>query len=217
MLSQAKALCISLLGPSWNTRSPYFDPTPGHGYLDAKLTGLNESLIPDNGDAELWLSLCSLANTPPVHVLTFAGPITSLTAPPIQNTEGVFTIAPSALIAPQNYPLGAPVGNEQAMTVPYAATGNRWPWCVADTLAGQVASAAQEGYLDDNHIPRCPQQSVDALTACVQTSTSCFGIDDANKWAVRGAINAGMAVFTYVRSIENSAPLPDYDQCTLLK
>ena len=55
MLSQAKALCISLLGPPPASPAAYFDPTPGHGYLDAKLTGgSTTTLIPENGDAELW-------------------------------------------------------------------------------------------------------------------------------------------------------------------
>jgi hypothetical protein len=47
---------------------------------------------------------------------------------------------------------------------------------------------------------------------------TCFGNDAANKWAVRGAINAGMSVFLYVQSLEKeSGPAPDYDQCELLK
>jgi hypothetical protein len=41
--------------------------------------------------------------------------------------------------------------------------------------------------------------------------------DDASRWAVRGAINAGMSVFLYLKSIEDNGPPPDFNQCNLLK
>ena len=43
-----------------------------------------------------------------------------------------------------------------------------------------------------------------------------LGNDEANEWAVRGAINAGFSVFLYVESIEGTGPAPDYNQCSLL-
>ena len=71
MLSQAKALCLGLLGPGYglSLHGSTFDPRAGHGYLDALPDNLNNSLIWANGDAELWIDLCSVANPPPVHVL----------------------------------------------------------------------------------------------------------------------------------------------------
>jgi hypothetical protein len=42
---------------------------------------------------------------------------------------------------------------------------------------------------------------------------TCFHNDGANRWAVRGAINAGMSVFHYVQSIETSGPASDYNVC----
>ncbi len=229
MLSQAKALCISLLGPP-SYGSPTFIPTPGHAYLDAKLTGLNPTLIPENGDADLWLSLCSLDNPPPIHALTFAAPgAAGPSVAAIDNATTSFLIQPGSLIRPQDYPAGANVGNEQGAVVPYAyasapdagvgvdpATTNRWPWCVADTLAGSEATATQEAYLHDNYFPTCTTEVTTKLAASILDNT-CYNADDAKKWAVRGAINAGMSVFTYVRSLEASGPAPDYDQCNLLK
>jgi mono/diheme cytochrome c family protein len=218
MLSQAKALCLSLLGPpGFGTSPPYLDPRPGHAYLDAKVTLLNPTLIPENGDAELWLSLCSLHNPPPVRVVTFAGTIDdTLDVSPINNTSHDFQITSGSLIAPSAYPPDAPVGDATGAVLPSLTPDNPWPWCVGDTLPGKTATAAQEKFLDASNIPRCPQKSIDALNACIQSDT-CYGNDDVNRWAVRGAINAGMAVFTYVRSIENSSPPPDYNQCSLLK
>src|SRR5262249_2236336 len=75
MLSQAKALCRSLLGPGYVDwlhapgNQPFFDPTDGHGYLDAYKTFLNSQLLFANGDAENWMRMCSIGNPPPVHVL----------------------------------------------------------------------------------------------------------------------------------------------------
>jgi hypothetical protein len=159
-------------------------------------------------------------------VLTFPDPGSDLLSlPPIQGSSGAghnFTIAQGALIAADDptgahvYPPGAPVGDERANTVAYGQAPNRWPWCVADQLPGKTATASQEAYLSANAIPKCPQSVSNALVDCISKGT-CYGVDDANKWAVRGAINAGMAVFTYVRSIENTGPPPDYNQCNLLK
>jgi hypothetical protein len=45
-----------------------------------------------------------------------------------------------------------------------------------------------------------------------------FTSDDEEAWTVRGAINAGLGVFLYVKSLETmSSPPPDYDQCQLLR
>jgi hypothetical protein len=55
------------------------------------------------------------------------------------------------------------------------------------------------------------------IATCRQGNGNCFGVDQGNQWGVRGAINAGLAVFLYVQSIENTGPAPDYDQCSLLK
>jgi hypothetical protein len=71
-----------------------------------------------------------------------------------------------------------------------------------------------------NQLPVCPSSVLTVSQSCTSPTASvasCFGNDAANKWAVRGAINAGMSVFLYVQSIETSGPAPDYDQCALLK
>lgn len=217
MLSQAKALCLSLMGPSYvdSIRGAYFDPTPGHGYLDAKLTGLNDTLIPSNGDAELWLALCSMVNPPPVHILSFASlASTTLAVQPMQNSEDQTQIIAGALAAAADFPAGAPVGNQSGGVDPTLEPTNEWPWCVDSTQA----TSTQAQFLAANGIPTCPPSVVATSQACARgtAGTTCFGLDQANQWAVRGAINAGMGVFQYVESIENTGPAPDYDQCNLL-
>ena len=210
MLSQAKSLCLGLLGPGDGATNPVFlaaTLNPGlHGYLDAKLNGLNESLIPSNGDAELWLHLCSVANPPPVHVLHL-GDKGELALAKVSALSAYSDMAPSAV-----YPPDTPVGNESGGVDPSLDADNDWPWCVDDT----TATGGQPAWIVQNALPVCPAAVNAANEACRQEQPGCFGQAAANQWAVRGAINAGFAVYTYVSSIENSGPSPDYNQCSLL-
>jgi mono/diheme cytochrome c family protein len=237
MLSQAKALCRDLLGPNFieaHFGGGAFVPGAGHGYLD-KSDPKASALIRENYDAELWMRLCTVANPHPVHVLHLGNNgALSLVAATIENANALAIDGPAggakgALLPAATYPAGQPVGNANGGTdptlVPCTAdtvdTCNTWPWCVDDTARNATADANQAAWLDANSIPRCPQQVKDASAACLfdlpPKVGTCFGNDAANRWAVRGAVNAGMSVFLYVQSIENSAPLPDYDQCELLK
>ena len=191
----------------------YFDPTPGHGYLDAKLTFLNHSLIPSNGDAQMWLHLCSLANPSPVHVLTPKLGNSGLDVQRIQDDSGKLSIQLGSMVVAGIYPPGTPVGNEQGGVDPDLRAGNEWPWCVdtTDPLATPAWLASHAG------LPACPSSVLSQVAACRLQSPSCFGNDGANAWAIRGAVNAGLSVFLYVQSLENAGPSPDYDQCSLLK
>jgi mono/diheme cytochrome c family protein len=223
MLSQAKALCLGLLGPSYSDAAkgtPHLAVGDGHGYLDAWKTSLNGRLIPQNGDAELWMRLCSLANPPPVHLLKLDAVAPQLDVTPIQNAQfqlaidGASGVAKGTLLSASQYPPGVPVGNERGDVDATLLSTNEWPWCVDDT----GATAAQEAWLAAQSVPICPASVKMASHGCSLTppTGACFGNDAANQWAVRGAINAGMAVFLYVQSIEGSAPPPDYDQCEQL-
>ena len=221
MLSQAKALCLSLLGPGYvdSLKDPTLNPAPGHGYLDAQLTHLNDPLIFENGDAELWMNLCSTSNPAPVHVLPLdSGGALELAVKSIQDPSyelAIDTYAPGAILDAANYPANTPVGDGHGGTDPSLDPSNVWPWCVDDT----GATTAQSAWIQQNQLPICPASVKQASHGCAtgQSGVTCFGNDDANRWAVRGAINAGFSVFLYVQSIENTGPAPDYNQCTLLK
>jgi hypothetical protein len=232
MLSQAKSLCRGLLGTNWvdfNNGGSRFHPGAGNGYLapimrpDGLQDPLNTRLIVDNGDAELWLSLCSLDNPAPVHILNFQGELTTelnLVVAHIEDPNGLAIDGPSGvakgLILPASmYPLDAKVGNAQGTVDDVLDPSNTWPWCVDS----RGASPTQLAWVESAALPSCPQKVLDYYDACIQTPApdNCFGNDAANRWAVRGAINAGMAVYTYVQSIENQAAPLDYNQCALLK
>jgi mono/diheme cytochrome c family protein len=279
MLSEAKTLCLSLLGAPYQGVNS-FTPAgtfPGAGYLDrainSKLAGgpLNSNLIYQNGDAELWLRLCAITAAsstngpppyaPPIHVLRpqsvinnaiaiatefdpagtlmFNTTSTSDSSPP--GTPKLVTVGGGsayALVGPEQWPAGAPVGNDRGgldtgglvypdatNVLPGATTpGNLWPWCIDPTppqpggrppldITTSLATAGLTSYI-------CPAQvlqvsrNCDAFPAIQPATGSCFGNDRANEWAVHGAINAGMSVFLYVQSLETlAAPPPDYNEC----
>jgi hypothetical protein len=241
MLSQAKSLCLGLLGSSpVYTYTAFANFTPGlpAGYLNSAANHLLNRLILQNGDAELWLRLCAVANPPPVHVLTLdtKGGLTLEADSPFDEESGDLLVGSNLeLVASDLYPAGVPVGNEQGgidptLEMPTASSkGNLWPWCLDDTT-GYVPSAAQAAWVQANNIPICPcnvkimgnscgSGTAPDVSSCGSSAPvgSCFDNNAGDAWAVRGAINAGMSVFLYVQSIEKSGPAPDYNQCTLLK
>ncbi len=217
MLSEAKALCLSLLGPAFKDQGAVMLPASlgGQGYLGGLGLALNSTLIASNGDAELWLRLCSIANPPPIQVLKLeTGGLALASVPTPWTSDG--NIIPGKMVAASIYPPSTPVGNERGgvdsslCTDVSCTTPNLWPWCID----ASSATSQQLSWMGQNGLPACPAAVV-AATNCTGDVVACAtqANDDANRWAVRGAINAGMSVFTYVRSIENSSPPADYNQC----
>lgn len=248
MLSSAKSLCASLFGPPFigSTYTPHDAPVVG-GYLGDSInatTGqhqpeLNPYLLTANGDAELWLKLCTLNNPLPVHIAGFAPNSTNVTV------LGTFNRITSALdfaylkseasaAATRQIPVGTVLGNDRGYCDPSRdRTGqpacdtdapNLWPWCVDTTAHGiQGSTFAGTGgggtdgahaFVVANHLPECPAElfvTPPGATDWVMTP------DEANAWAVRGAINAGLSVFLYLQWLETqSSPPPDFNQCQLL-
>lgn len=193
MLATAKGLCSALLGCNLFTGdmcSGLFDPSDPVAY--------SNTLIHSNGDAELWMRLCSFNNPPPVHIIGGNGKLTvAIPFEPTQNGE--FVGVAGQLVSHSTYLNFSnptpPVGGNAAQTL---GTDNLWPWCVSNLATPPIPP----GY------PQCPPG--------LDTYENAFTADDAEQWAVRGAINAGLAVFTYVRSLETMNPPPDYNQCQQL-
>jgi hypothetical protein len=189
MLSTAKGICRSLLGDDDLFKDSFTPSNP---------TRYHNPLIHSNGDAELWLNLCSFNNPPPIHYISSDNKL------PGTFSNGGFVSAAGLLVNADRYPAQTRVGNDRGGTEPYVASGsslpagqspNLWPWCVVD---GD---------------PRCP---ISALTDPL-SSGDWMSEDQAEAWAVHGAVNAGLAVFLYIESIEGKSPPPDYDQCEELQ
>jgi mono/diheme cytochrome c family protein len=225
MLSVAKSLCLSLLGPG--SEPAGFNPTAG-GYLESALhlgvetPKANWQLLAANGDAELWLSMCSASNPPPIHVLNVT-PDTTLQAGALTmqaafdaNSGTPFVDWNNGVVPWASYPADAPIGNEHGQTnLTGPQPGNEWPWCVKDATS----------FAADNHLPVCPPCLFNTTTDCAGApvppgSSRYVSVTDGNAWAVRGAINAGMSVYLYLESLLGLVPGPDstedYTQCELL-
>jgi mono/diheme cytochrome c family protein len=247
MLELAQELCVHTLLASPNdvrTVGHLFD----HGTIDWTN---NTALIGDNGDADLWLKLCSLNNRPVVRVLL-----------PINGTWDAYTTPDLVQIGPSQslfwgtgdasgtpYPVDAPVLDQQGRVVDGSsfiprvdrpAPDNSFPVCVQ-----QPTDPTQAGFLEafrqkykvygaqgtSNPVPYCPAslfvtttdpatgQTVMKWRLAVKTSDdgSSVKFTDVNNWATRGAINAGLAVFTYVDQLSKGLnPKPPYNQCESL-
>jgi hypothetical protein len=208
----------------------------GTGHLD---WGVQTELVDKAGDAEMWLRLCALGNRPVVRV---AGPANNWTmdtqAKDIQITKGVGAYWADGDASGPSYPATAPVMNDRGQLVTgidnddASPTKNVFPVCIRKPSDPQQLMYADR-FLDANHIggpsgpraPYCPAE----LFATDSSGQPKFVLDvesvngtttyvDAQKWAVRGAINAGLAVYVYLTQLESGqvTPLPPYDQCESL-
>jgi hypothetical protein len=229
MLSTAKALCASMYTPQGN-----IDPTRGayawagvlYRAAPAGAVGgtpnRNYSLIVTNGDAANWFGLCTynpscpagttdcVANTnrAPVHVID---PVATGPSAPFEDTplNTVDTSAPNSvalMLDPSTYPANLPVGTTVGGTQPSLTQDNAWPWCVRGTPPA--------GYPGAQALPYCPAVVPTSAWSPSSTSARALTAPEVDGYAVRGAINAGLAAFTYVEGLEQqSASCPDYNQC----
>jgi hypothetical protein len=203
-LSTAEELCHSILSDA-GAALPF----------DVKLGWLNHDgpLIWTNGDAHLWQRLCTLNNPAPVRVIRanrdWAGAFTfngyadlyAGIANPIRSGETV-------------YPAGQAVGTENG-DVANEITADILPWCVAvEPSERSLADAYLNDpahFLQGKRLPECPPGLLVPANRWTDT--------DRRKWSVRGAMNAGLAVFEYLDGISKKTITvkPRYDQCNLLK
>jgi mono/diheme cytochrome c family protein len=204
MLSTAKVLCQQLFG---GEDQEVFNPDQGV----ASLVDLMPAFINQNGDAQTWFRLCTMNHPSPVHVIAVGWDSTHmhpdhLYVPAASDTMGLALTSPM-LLDPTSFPAGQPVGNVAGTTdMDGLHPDNLWPWCVGPTLANEGTNVAPAtAYAQAHNWPICP------------TGVSTWAVPDAQRWAVRGAMNAGISVFLYVHNLEaKSAPDPDYNQCELL-
>ena len=212
MLQLGLELCRQVVASSFSVRAIHLDKFFQNGAID--WSG-QTSLIDSNGDAELWLRLCSLNNRPIVRVLDFINVFTSPTAASVY-------VGPVSLYWGDAYPATAPVMDQHGNVKNGITADNPFPICarlpaVPSSTAVQFVNANPVGGPGGHPIPACP----DALfTPANQLS---YGTDprastDAKKWAARGAANAGLAVFVYLDQLERGliTPKPPYNHCEQL-
>jgi mono/diheme cytochrome c family protein len=188
------------------------------------------SLVDSNGDADMWIKLCSFGNRPIVRVVREGGnwsnmPPPALTSLQLRGHDSYFWA--------DGLPQGADVmdDNGEVRKWDAAARKTSFLFCVARPTDPAAAELATK-FLASNPVrgraamPFCPSPLIDAVDDegnpkwmlkvkrdplapdLVQSFT------DIDTWAARGAINAGLAVFLYLQDIKaGKTPTPRYDQC----
>jgi mono/diheme cytochrome c family protein len=204
-------------------------------------------LIKDNGDTELWLNVCSLNNRPLVRVVTDPNETWAL-GNQVTLGSAVYYGTGDGSTPGVPYPPDAPVMDHRGHVASGISADNLFPICVRRPADPALAKAADAWVADKSHwvttpegpanqIPYCPDQlfatapgPIDAATGQPTTvsrwavpttmdasnNTIYGGID---RWAIRGAINGGLAVFLYVDQMSRGLVQPQilYNQCELLQ
>jgi mono/diheme cytochrome c family protein len=193
MLSNARALCNQTEGRLRGRALPF---NAASGRLDT--SGVALGLIESNGDAELWRRLCAFENTRPIYVLS-----------PV-HTDSADYLQPRGYHFPAGWPaealLGDQLGSQQAL-----ASTNHFPWCVNAPKTADETTALN-AIVQDKRGGR-------SLPLCASTWLQKPMTDsDLDRWATRGAINAGFAVFLHLdararRALAGQVEQPPYDRC----
>jgi len=197
MLATAEKLCAATL-PNEDGGNGQFNPLKG-------LTFEESPLLRRNGDLENWVDLCNWSQRAPVRVVRCVD--CKQQAPRV----GQFQVVPNGL----KRLIDADVYGESLVMTPAGVrsgvpNGEAMAWCLEKPL-----DAVKLGFLDEfrvanlvdgQPIPYCP----DGLLTWSQA--------DIDEYTLRGAINAGLAVFAYLDAIAKGEVEPQllFDECQKL-
>lgn len=204
MLQVAQALCIAVA--KMGTANQPFNVDELSRPSQARFQG-NYGLIETNGDAELWKELCGIDNPAPVRAFRI--------------DEGL-RLEQTSLFWPATYPTSTPVGDHRGHVPARLGSENRFPWCVLQPLPTNTAAVAFLSATkanDGKALPVCPPDFVVEAnrfkTAYVEGQEKHV---DVEKWALRGAVNAGLVVFSYLDWLvgKGNEPPAAFDQCEKL-
>ncbi len=222
MLQVAQKLCASVLSLDRSS------PIPFLRFFNQGKPQWKEwtALIHTNGDADLWLRLCSAGNRPVVRALVVeyddshaTRMVARLALDPLE-----------ALFWADGYPPTAPVMNHRGIIETGVTAANTMPSCVIKPSEPAVVALVTQ-FLKDNPagaagepLPFCPAELFQTgpdgtpkwqLRKVRDEATSRYTFVDGDKWSARGAMNAGLAVFLYLQEIEKGAikPKPAFNHC----
>ncbi len=230
MLATARSAC-RVVAPS-NTP---FDVTTGSWpekfYFSTPLNG-------NSGDGDMWQLLCYEENPGPVFALE--GDQWQAGSDPTLPWAS-FHLWGEHRFDRKSYPPNYPVGGAGGKVYPSLTDDNVLPWCVTPpgveaigVIPGADSVALYQGHVEDlwqnvlgrsDPIPYCPwvigdlsQSFWDDGGRSDPSKQIPSGGDADNVWEIRGAANAGRAVFAYIDAVAKGTitPQPHYDQCYLL-
>lgn len=202
MLQVAQAACFATLG--WGR--------PFNLESNRQVNRRASSLIIENGDAELWSTVCGLKNPHPLHRIFFTNVTNGInigTAQVLEEFDPV--VGCDADGQPSGcYPADALVGDQLGRIVVGLHADNTYPWCLSRSAVQDIAQLeafAAANPVDGKPLPICP------LAVGVVED-----LDALERWQNRGAINAGLVVSTFLdQFVSGKAPHVLYDQCEKLQ
>src|SRR5262249_47966579 len=157
-----------------------------------------------NGDAEMWMKLCSVNNKMIVRV-PFVTDWTTVQKP---------TLAPQeSLYYADAYPATAAVLDHRGNIVYGVKPDNLFPLCIRRPDEARQRGAA-DAFLAAQpvKVPYCPVELfAENERYKLLSSPNPDGpalprvLTDARKWSLRGAINAALSVFLYLEAVERGA------------
>lgn len=171
------------------------------------------ALITKNGDAEMWQRLCTLDNKQYVRVVTW-------------NRENAMPALKFSSYRPDRYPADAEVLDHRGKLVKGIDTDNFFPVCIRLPAQPDDNKRAREfiaknplGGADGPKLPPCPDALFmpdDQLVGAMKNlDTGADSQKAGDAWALRGAVNAGFAVFTYLEQLSKGTvkPTPPFNRC----
>ncbi len=227
MLTVAKLACQVLM-PALTVS---FDPERGRVVRESSSPSNNtlqsRGIITRNGVADLWDDLCHFHN---------AAPVVRVDVDPAKVGDKFYVqqaapytppgVATSDLrgqrynhIQRSAYPADAWVGNQRGEIERGLSPSNVAPWCLKPTTdserleehAALEARMRQAGKIETAEgLPICPSD--------FDIVRDGISVADGRQWTIRGAANAGLAVFLYLDALAKGQvqPTVGYDQCEAL-
>jgi mono/diheme cytochrome c family protein len=207
MLSAAVELCRNVVPWNLGYQTVDFDPRTATFNYD------HSALISSNGDAELWETLCSIGNSPPIRAISADD----------WTKGGALHLRPlSNVYRREGYPSNTPIADQSGKVKSSLTDDNLMPWCIIrPTDAAQTAIADQyvtDHGVDGTPLPYCPESLLSGGHQMLQDLPGTGSRHEFDDWAVRGAINAALAVFLYLDQVvaHGYKPKPDYNRCDLI-
>jgi len=225
MLGLAQGLCGQVLRAHSGNTGAFGNPLET-GRIE---WGKRTALLALNGDAEMWVKLCSMGNDTVVRVLT---PTSGWTAAKAATKEGAQLDPVDSLYFGKGYPAekdvkfdeGEGVADQNGKVHRTITADNLFPLCLKKPTDATELGFAEEyrknfhiGGVSGPKLPYCPEALVKTNEWKFKSPIGPQGpvFLDQLAWAQRGAANAGFSIFLYLDQFLKKAekPKPDFNHC----
>jgi mono/diheme cytochrome c family protein len=237
MLNLAKGLCALVLpdqepDTQQLTAIDLINSPPGADEYPLFNSTATTPFIRTNGDWEMWMKLCSAFNRQVVRVYQMKN---DMGGGAVAFLKAMYYADDGSANPPYRFPADGQVWDHNRQQKSGVSADNYYPACVQDPTQVLVedpstpdlpAPEVLTAFLK-NFMPKCPTEFLkhsELLMWSLQKQTP-DQIDNLKKWALSGAINAGMSVFSFLEksfveqksaSSKTSLLPPYYNECQLL-